>query len=373
MDLAVLIRDGRHAELLAALENRFESHGDVGSLFLRALQSVLLAGDLEAVERLAAALHPDFALKGLVSYGLCCVAAKRSDLAGLSRHARDALRYAAQARGLLARDREFLSSVLPILAQQAFLYEPPGWDPPDRIPEPDFTFPGGEGLPVLVAGNGTYFERFFPAFRDSFRAVARGCRLHAHIVNPTEACRRLRAETPDATFTAETADWGRAYYASSRFLILGRALERAPAVVVSDIDVLWHRSPADLLAASGDFGYFAKPGPAPNLLYHAQLLLFRNTPPAVRLVAHAANYIRAKIKEFDAWTVDQVALLRAVLELGDGLDARDFNTDFGAIEAFHELQPAGLEEKRRLRQVEGGTLSFDIGPDGKPRLSRPSP
>jgi len=141
-------------------------------------------------------------------------------------------------------------------------------------------------------------------------------------------------------------------------------------IIVSDIDCQFIHSPFDLFEAmenKAEVGYFSSPGPAPNLLYPAPLLFFRNGDAAHRFLKVAGDYMRAKLAEHDVWTVDQAGLLRAIAELSktEPEHLQDLTESTGGFRSFQRHNEE-TDLKRSLRGNKDNRLSFNIGPDGKP-------
>lgn len=370
-------------ETIALLEARHTTQEDAASIFIELIETTLKEGNQQAIQSFYAAMPEDFAFRGIVEYGLACIAGQALQLDALSRWMRQGMRHIAQAMPLLRRDKRFVQAVLPFFIQQAFLYEPADYDPGDLIPEPQIEFlppqppmASTDGAMVFTAANGIFFDHFFPAFAKSLRHVDKTAVLHAHVINPTLGSQEIMEEMrhdKNIRFSRETADRERSYFACNRFLTLPTLLERyGRPIIVSDIDTLFTASPAPLLKAANQdvcFGYFKKPGPAPSLLYHAQLLVFRPTIVCQVFLDTLTRFIRAKLAEHDVWLIDQTALLRAAATLQENHPGSiiELSNSLGSVDKFqtHNLE---TQLKRKMRGIKDEKMNFRIDADGKPHF-----
>ena len=183
-----------------------------------------------------------------------------------------------------------------------------------------------EVRPVLLVGcDDGYWRRFGAAFLESWRRKAPSCTAHIHLINPSdetvEALRQLGGEAGgDLSCSMETVDLDAlpepvrlTYFASSRFVVARRLLNRGTAPVIQvDIDtVMLEDVGAAMRAWPPDWDIAImqdRRGRGPLRDFLAGFMAFNPTPAGRVFLDRVVAYIGW---HFDAgrvyWTLDQAA------------------------------------------------------------------
>ncbi|WP_417782841.1 hypothetical protein [Terasakiella pusilla] len=367
-------REGDLNKVLSLCLHRFEEHGDLGTEFFIYIENAILKNKEYVLQNLKN-MPSDFALRGVVEYGLGCIAASEFRLESTIEHLRNAFSLSMKVLDVFENEHGFCKSVVPFIAKEAYNLKPYDNLKDEEILLPKIKFSKIEketDFFVLASCNGIYFDRYFEEFYETIRQHNENNIYHIHIANPTSQTEKLIAELddPNFKFSFENTNRGASYFACMRLFIARRLMENYNCgCLVSDIDVRWIKSPSKIWAGlnKADFGWYPKPGPAPSLLVHAQIIAFSKTQKAFEILEKSNQFLAYKLSEFPSWCLDQSSLFRAVC-LTPEAKTQDFRETLGDIETVQRLPDTSLTEKQAFRAFEN--IEISMNSDGYPILSR---
>lgn len=191
--------------------------------------------------------------------------------------------------------------------------------------EPVERWPGAGGAAsytVLAACDGRYLERFGPDYLRSLDQWGGDYAIHVHVVAPTPdgvaAVGELARHGRHAlTLTSEAAGphCNGAYFASVRFLIAARLAAEGRALMVTDIDIRFRRSPDDVAALARPFAFasFVNDGIGPCSRLPAVLTWFDGGAASCAMLTALRRTVLSKLHVGwpHNWMLDQAALMTA--------------------------------------------------------------
>jgi hypothetical protein len=344
--ISAFVLDRDFPAINALLRARHDLIGDAVSFALRFVVTVIVEG-----ERMAAApgvcrwlldsVAADSAFRGFFEFGAGMEAglAFRLDEASTLLRA-GAHRMVVSCNEVFAGDPGY-HGMIGRMMRDANLIEPACYDldggAGDNRPLPELTVlatgrdaagPASDnGLPLVVAAcDWAYFRLYHQRFLARLAAVLPEPACLIHLINPeagTGPMLEALCETyPWLRVTGEAGPSYKVYYASSRFLIAERLMDRfGRDVVTVDLDGVFNPDfPMILARTQGlDVAYLQVSSEASLVCRIAAAFLFiRNSAAGRRFLHRNSAYLIRKLAQDPIWMIDQAALFRSVcLSRGD--------------------------------------------------------
>jgi len=373
--IRVFARERAFADIHALLRARHDLTGDAASFTLRMLVTLLAEGSAPGACRwLFGRSSPDSAFHGILAFAAGMEAGREFRLDEASALLREGAWRATLAQNTVFRGDTRFRPLLIRMLRDANLIEPSGYDAagvPAGTRLPEITAVAGPlvmtgDTMVVAACDWRYFERYHERFLAS---LGRGCPDQdclLHLINPgagtAPALEALARARPRLWITREDGPPYKAYYASNRFLIAERVMDRLGCHVVTvDLDGVFGESFPEALerARSLDVAYLRVPDETTLTCQISAAFLFaRNSAAGRRFLRRNAAYLVRKLATDPIWMVDQAALYRTVcLTRDDPGRIADIN---GLLEA-----PPGGRIDLRGSLVGDHLLSEETRQDGR--------